>query len=187
MIPVKAHLFLDFKGDTLLYLRNRMRYRIFYLAGFLLLLFGLIFGMDAEEDFSGSRLGGTLFYLVLLLVFLIQALLSRGFCFDIVSQRVYRVITLAGIQLPLVSSSRSLENARGVVVQRIVLLKRVEGEGRHRRLEDFFRQRSRLFKLYVELRDTKLLLAESTYVEEIEAYAQGISAFLQIPQHWEEI
>ena len=145
---------------------------------FALLAAGLVFGLDAVRDLSGSRLLWTIGYIFSEIVLLILSGWSRSIVFDGRAGEITAVKTFFGIVLSR-ELTTTLESVNRLVLQEVELVK--DRDMPFRRIErvgGILEVRSRLYRLFLDYGDGRLKLEEGNYREELEGMGIAIAQFL---------
>ena len=187
MTPLRANNRLKQKSDTLLLLTSSGVRRGMFLLLFFVFGIAMIVGFDPTKDFSGSRLGGTIIYLLVLFALIGVAAWSRTLVFDTAEGHIQTVYRLFGM---VVKSEEALaiHDLQWVLLQNVQLLN--QGTLPLKRggtLSHLFEVRSRLFRLFLATSEGRFKIDEGNYQDELEREGTYISQFLSIPYKTEEI
>lgn len=170
-------------------LRSNPARRILFLAIAVLLLVGFILGFDWSQGFSGERVGGTIFYFILILVSLTVASWTQETAF----LRKERVVRFRKHLLffRLQDDTVPIEDVKAVILQTVRLIKgRVDSPREMQRggmFSQVMQRRNTFFRLFLETTRGKLLMEDSADAGDLSELGTSISQFLNIPYRTEEI
>ncbi len=179
MIPLRSRRRLKITGNNTLLLRSDFVRRITFGIIFLILSAGMVLSFDPSKDLTGARLGGTIFYLVLIIIALFVTALEKLITFDknrgviVFCYRIFMMDT--GIKRDEIS----IDSLKTVILSTLILLKR-EGSGIRKgsRLSNYMQNRTVMVRLFLETEERKILIADGSYKDEIEEMGRSIARFL---------
>ena len=187
MTPLRAHGRLVLKNDNLLLLTSSSSRRIIFFFLFAAFAGAMIVGFDPAVDLAGSRLFGTVGYVVVLIILLGVVAWSRTTTFDRQEGRMTTVRSIFGVVVGY-GDELELNAVTAVMLQKVQLIKgRDLPLQRSSRLSGLVAPRSQLWRLFLVAGDTRIKLNEGSYHEELEHEAATIAGFLGVVRRLEEI
>ena len=182
MIPLKTFSKLKIIEDNTLILRSDLTRRIMFGVIFTVLTIAMIISFDFSKDFTGNRLGATLFYLLLMFLSLVITAWEKLVIFDKKGEVILFRQKLFFYTLPFGQEEIKLEFLKIILLTTITLMKRDGLKIRQNsRLSNYMENRTTILKLYLETESRKVMIAEGSYKEEIEKTGQTIAGFLGKP------
>ena len=181
MIPLRSSLRIRYSGRDTLLIRTAPGRRLTFLAASLVLLGAFASGFDPAADFGDGRLAGTILFFVLFAACLTAAAMSRIITVDRRGGEI--VFGTAYVTRSIGPTKRiALDRVERFVSWSVVLYRgREAGSGPPQTALDRYRKyvevRSRLFRLYLEAEERRIMITESSYAEEIESIAEALSSF----------
>jgi hypothetical protein len=178
------------RGDEeTLVLRSNPARRLLFLAIAVLLIVGFVLGFDWGEGFSGTNVGGSIFYFLLVVVSLGVASWRQ----ETVFARREKVVRFRKhlLLMRLQDDEVPLSSITAVILQTVRLIK-----GREDHVRDFQRggvfsqmmqRRNTFFRLFLETEKGKLLVEDSSDPGDLSELGTSISQFLGITYRTEEI
>jgi len=170
-------------------LRSNPARRLLFLAVAVLLLGGFILGFDWQEGLSGTNIGGTIFYFILVLVSLGVASWQQETVFSRRDKlvRFRKQLLLKRLQ----DDELPFSQVTGVVFQTVRLIK---GRADHVRdlqrsgvFSQMMQRRNTFFRLFLETDKGKLLLEDSSDPGDLSDMGTSVSQFLGVSFKTEEI
>jgi hypothetical protein len=189
MLSLRSRYSLKQENPERLILRtNPMRRGLFFFIAVLLLV-SFLLGFDPARDLNPPRLGGTVFYFILLAVSLGTGLWEKRFIFD--KKKMEFLTRVCFGKLPvIVSEPVGLLSITSVVLQQLRLIP--EGALRKKSggktLTGTVLDRKKMYyKLFLQIGDRRRLLEEASSSEELEEIGKTLAAFLGAVFEYEEV
>lgn len=152
--------------------------RIVFLVIAALLVVSFFVGVDFSRSFAAGEVGGTIFYIILMVITILAAGWDSRTVFAREEGTVFRQKAFFGIAIS--SRPMPLSDVRGLVCQGIKLL---EGYRRSR----FVEKRAQLYKLMLETEDKLIPIEDSTTRDELDRVGRAVAEFVQLPYRYEEM
>ena len=207
MTPIPGQNNLVVIDDDTIALRPKSSRRTIYLLLFVLLATAAVMGFDPGRDLSGTRLIGTIGFVVVALALLGFAGISTSVIFDRRNKRCSRRQSLFSFTLK--DTSLNIEPAAHLVCQEVELMKSPEANGKSGFLAGFLTARTHLYRLFLvtsgtgaddeaeasadsavtreEAPPSRVKLEETTYPEGISELGKAIADFMAIPFETESL
>ena len=166
--------------DVITFASSGGRRTMFFLV-FVLLLCGMLYGLEIDRDLTGTRLVGTIVYFSLLLSLLGVAGWQKRVDFDRKQRMVRTDHTM--FKVPLRNPVQvSIDDHAEVILQSVVLVKgRPERDDKSNLLSGFLTARTHLFRLFIQNGDERIRVEETTSRDELLEMGKGLSEFLGLP------
>jgi len=188
MIPLRSETVIRIVSEDAVMITKSPRRRIVFGVAALLLVITTAISLDPAVDFQGNRLFGTLFMAFLIISSVMAAGLNRSFIFDRSRNGLLKRHTFFGLTYREPVHLLPLNAVTSIHLTDLQLLRGRKHEPadqtestRKAARSGFFESRGHLFQLSVESAEKKILIQESSYVDELEVSAGVLTAFLGVP------
>ncbi len=189
MLSLRSRYSLKQQSPQRLLLRtNPVRRGLFFFIA-LLLLVSFFVGFDPARDLKPPRLGGSVFYFVLIAVSLGTGLWEKRFVFDKEMMEIRIQVRLGTLSLGG-PEPFGLTAVKAVILQQVRLIP--EGvtrkkDGAKTWTGNLLDRKKMYYKLYLQLENKRLLLEETSSAEELEEIGKTVAVFLGAKFEYEEV